>query len=307
MYENGVQPLEVTRIDSAASLEALNRSESDIQIVTAKKYPRDVKRCLEQIVALATVNPATAAECYYSLRRKGADGETVIEGPSVRLAEIVATSWKNIRAGSQIIGNDGKFITARGVCWDLENNVAVTCEVKRGITNKMGRTYSEDMQVVTGNAAGAIAFRNAVFKVVPKAMISEASNAIKASLTQGVAQDFDAQKEKMFGWFLQKGVTREMIYAYFDVSSDADITPELVAELRTVATAINEKQATIKELFIDPYEAIQAEKAKEATGRGPKGVKERMAEARKAQEAAIAGEQYAAPGEGEDMPSDLGL
>ena len=35
-----METLEVTRIDSAASLEALNRSEIDIQISTAKRYPR---------------------------------------------------------------------------------------------------------------------------------------------------------------------------------------------------------------------------------------------------------------------------
>ena len=304
MYENGTQTLEVTRIDSAASLEALNKSESDIQIATAKKYPRDVQHSLSQVVALATVNPSTAAECYYSLRRKGEKGESIIEGPSVRLAEIVAASWGNLRVSSQIIGNDGKFITARGVCWDLENNVAVSCEVKRSITNSMGRTFSNDMQVVTGNAAGAIAFRNAIFKVVPKAMISEASNAIKASLTQGVAQDFDAQKAKMFDWFLKLGVTRDMIYAYFDVSGEADITPELVAELRTVATAITEKQATAKELFIEPYEAIQEAKVREAGKGGKKSVQERLAEAQKAQAAAVQGEEYVAPGDG-DMPADL--
>ena len=66
--------LQVTRIDSAASLEALNRSEIDIQISTAKKYPRIVNDSLGRIVALATVNPQTASECFYSLKRNGAEG-----------------------------------------------------------------------------------------------------------------------------------------------------------------------------------------------------------------------------------------
>ena len=294
------QPLEVTRIDSAASLEALNRSEIDIQISTAKKYPRNVPASLEKVVALATVNPTTAAECFYSLRRKGTDGDTVIEGPSVRLAEIVAASWGNLRVASQIIGNDGKNITARGICHDLENNVAIAREVKRSIVNKMGRTFSEDMQIVTGNAAGAIAFRNAVFAVVPKAVISDAINAIKASLTQGVANDFEAQKANMFGWFAKQGVTKAMILAYFEIESEDEITPDLVAELRTAATAINEKQATAKELFIDPYNAMQEAAQQQAKG-NTKSVQERLAEARKAQDAAINGVAYEDPADG-DLP-----
>lgn len=247
-----METVEVTRIDSAAALEALNRSEIDIQISTAKKYPRMVGESLNRIVGLATVNPQTASECFYSLRR-GGEGGQAIEGPSVRLAEIVAASWGNLRVASQIVGNDGKFITARGICHDLETNVAVACEVKRRITDRSGRTYNDDMQVVTGNAAGAIAFRNAVFKVVPKAVISNAIAEIKGVLVKDTAQDFEEIKKKMFAVFAKKGVTKEMIYSYFDIKGDDEIDAEIVGELRTTYTAIREGQATAEELFIKPY------------------------------------------------------
>ena len=294
-----METLEVTRIDSAASLEALNRSEIDIQISTAKKYPRVIDDSLNRIVALATVNPQTASECFYSLKRNGAEGGTAIEGPSVRLAEIVAASWGNLRVASQIIGNDGKFITARGICHDLETNVAVASEVRRRITDRNGRTYNDDMQVVTGNAAGAIAFRNSVFKVVPKAVISNAIAAIKNSLTSDTAQNFEEVKAKMFAVFAKKGVTKEMIYSYFEVKDESEITPEIVAELRTTFTAIKEGQATAEELFIEPY------KAKQAAPKKPKGgsAAERIAEAMKAQSGLkVASDMGADDG---DIPLDL--
>ena len=272
-----METLEVTRIDSAASLEALNRSEIDIQISTAKKYPRVIDDSLDRIVALATVNSQTAGECFYSLRRNGAEGGTAIEGPSVRLAEIVAASWGNRRGASQIVGNDGKFITARGVCHDLETNVAVACEVKRRITDRNGRTYNDDMQVVTGNAAGAIAFRNAVFKVVPKAVIADSIGKIKAVLVTDTAKDFEETKAKMFSVFAKKGVTKEMIFSYFEVEKDDDITPEIVAELRTTYTAIKEGQATAEEMFIKPYNAKKEAEKKPAARGG--SVQERLARA----------------------------
>ena len=246
-------------------LAALNRSEIDIQISTARSYPRNVDESIRKIVSLATVNPQTANECFYSLRRGGGEG-AAIEGPSVRLAEIVAASWGNLRVASQIVGNDGKFITARGVCHDLETNVAVASEVRRRITDKYGKTYNDDMQVVTGNAAGAIAFRNAVFKVVPKAVISEAINTIKRSMIADTTQNFEETKGKMFTVFAKKGVTKEMIYNYFEISSEKDITPEIVAELRTTYTAITEGQATAEELFIKPYNDKQEAAKKSAKG-----------------------------------------
>ena len=273
--------LQITKIESASALEALNRSEIDIQISTAKRYPRFIDDSLRKIVELGTVNSATAEECFYSLRRGGSGETKAIEGPSVRLAEIVAACWGNLRVASQIVGNDGKFITARGVCHDLETNVAVACEVRRRITDKYGKTYNEDMQVVTGNAAGAIAFRNAVFKVVPKAVISEAITQIKSKITDSVVSNVEESKVKMFAYFAKLGVTKDMIYSYFEIKSDAEVTPEIVAELRTTVTSIKEKQATVEELFINPYNEKQKEQ--NATKRTAKAV-DRVAEAMKAQE-----------------------
>ena len=46
---------------------------------------------------------------FYVLRRRGANGqENVIEGLSVRMAEIIAGAWGNIRVQTRITGNDGK-------------------------------------------------------------------------------------------------------------------------------------------------------------------------------------------------------
>lgn len=249
---------QITRIDRAEAIEALNRSEIDIQIATAKKYPRDVQQSINRVRALALQDEDTAQECFYSLRRSGQDGNSnVVEGPSVRFAEIVAASWGNLRVASQVVSNDGKFITARGVCLDLETNVAVSSEVQRRITNKYGKTFSEDMQVVTGNAAAAIAFRNAVFKVVPKAVTAAVLKDIKDAAI-GKAMDVENASQKMFAYFAKIGVTEPMILTYFGLSSRDEITAETIVELRGACTAIKEGTSTAREMFIDPYNAANA-------------------------------------------------
>ena len=257
-------------ISKSEALEALNRSEVDIQIATAKQYPRVVADCVNQIVALATIDEQTAEECFYSLRRNEGKDTTVIEGPSVRLAEIIATSWGNLRVQSQIIGNDGKFLTARGICHDLQTNVAVSSEVQRRIRTKEGKLYSDDMQMVTGNAAAAIAFRNAVFKVVPKAVISKALDAIKEK-AKGNAEDLEVNRQKMLSYYAKLGVTKEMILFYLGVESVDDINGDGMNELRGVKNSIKEGMTTVKEAFIDPYQKNQAtqEATKHATGAHP--------------------------------------
>jgi hypothetical protein len=59
-------------------------------------------------------------------------------------------------------------VTAQGVCHDLQSNTFIAYEVRRRITGKGDRKYSDDMIGVTGNAASSIALRNAILKIIPK-------------------------------------------------------------------------------------------------------------------------------------------
>lgn len=243
------------------ALAVLNRSEIDIQIATAKQYPRDIARCLERIKTIATLDTETAEDCFYALRRGKGNDAKLIEGVSVRLAEIIAGAWGNIRIATRIIGNDGRKITAQAVCHDLETNEAVSLTVDRSIVTKEGKTYTEDMQVVTGNAASAIAFRNAVLKVIPPAVTKKVVKDIKA-VAMGQGLDHETQLNRMFGYFGKLGVTKKEVYAYLGVTSNIEISDEMIFELRGLANAIKEGTTTVQETF---RQAAESEKmAKEA-------------------------------------------
>lgn len=250
--------MEVIEVQQAEMLAAINKSEIDTQIATAKQYPRNLARVLNNIETLATMDEETAASCFYVLRRQG----KVIEGPSVRMAEIIASSWGNLRLQARIIGNDGKMITAQGVCHDLESNYATSVEVKRRITDKNGKTYSDDMQVVTGNAACAIAMRNAVMKVVPSALIKKViGKAKKVSLGQSMT--LENIRQSMMQYFSKIGVDEQRILDYLSVSKVDEIDTDMVVELRGLATAIKEGTTTVQETFFPksttPVEATEEE------------------------------------------------
>jgi hypothetical protein len=240
-----VQPqAEVMCISNAESLEALNRSEIDVQIATAKTYRRDIKKSIHNIRFLATMDEETASECFYILPRDGKN----IEGPSVRFAEMVASSWGNIRVQARIISNDGRFITAQGICHDLESNYAASSEVKRRITGKNGRTFSDDMQVVTGNAACAIAMRNAIFKVVPYALLkSVIADAKKASI--GDSLKIESTRAKMIAYYQKLQVSEQQILDHLHISKVEDIDADMIVELRGIANALKEGTTTIQEAF----------------------------------------------------------
>lgn len=269
---------EIIEVNQADMLQAVNRAEIDIQISTAKKYPRDLNATLNKIATYATMDKETAEDCFYVLRRKGQEGhDTVIEGLSVRMAEIIAGAWGNLRVATRIVGNDGKMITAQAMCHDLETNLAVCKEVKRRITDRQGRTFSEDMQVVTGNAAASIAFRNAVLSVIPKAVTKKVISEVK-KVALGQSIDLEQSRQNVIAYFAKLGVTQAQILQYLDVKSIEEIDKAMIFELRATANAIKEGTTTVQETFIKP--AIEAKQEAVA--------KKKAATAKEKAEAAIA-------------------
>lgn len=245
MNNEEVQTVEVVDASAIAQLE---RAQIDMQIATARKYPRSLSKVKQQMLTFATLDEETAAGCFYTLPgRKGGDGKP-IQGPSVRLAEIAIIAFQHIRAGSRIIEDDGKFITAQGVVHDLENNVIVSIEVKRKITKRDGTRYSDDMIATAGNAACSIALRNAAFRVIPLALVKPVYEQAK-KLAIGDAKSLVQRRSDSVAHFTKMGVSKEEVCAAIGVRAVEDIGIEHMELLIGYATAIKDGDATVDEVF----------------------------------------------------------
>jgi len=240
--ENEVITISETIPESSLSL--ITKAEIDVQISTAKAFPRSMKMFLNRAESMATVSEDVAASCSYALPRGGKS----LEGPTVRLAEIICSTYGNIRAGARVITNDGKTVTAQGICHDLESNYCVTVEVKRKITDKHGKTYNEDMQVVTGNAACAVAYRNAVFKVVPYALVNDVYDKAKM-VARGTAETLPARREKALVYLRGLKVTDQQICDVLEIKKVEDIDLDKLDVLRGMCTLIKNGESTVKDLF----------------------------------------------------------
>lgn len=226
------------------------RQELDTQISTAKAYPRNVAAFVNEAVTLATLDQETAESCIYALPRRDADGkQNFIKGESIRLAEIAASCWGNLHAGTRIVENDGRSVTAEGVAWDLEKNLKVSKQVKRSITNRFGKTYSEDMQVVTGNAASSIALRNAILSVIPRAFVKKIYEAA-VNFSIGDQTKIDQKVKALFDRFKKLGIEETKILAYLKRNSAADIDKSDIEEMIGIGTAIKEKHISIDDAFV---------------------------------------------------------
>ena len=224
----------------------INRSEIDMQIATAHKFPRSIKRFRQEALAMVTLNEQIAESCIYALPR----GNKTIEGPSARFAEVVASAWGNCRAGARVVSDQGNFVTAQGIFHDLERNVAITYEVQRRITDSRGRRYNDDMIGVTGNAASSIALRNAILKGVPKAFWDDMYQAARATV-MGDFQTLANRRAEAMKAFVALGVKPDQVFAKLGVSGVEDIGLEHLVTLRGLITAIKEGDTTPEQAFGD--------------------------------------------------------
>ena len=229
---------------SALALSAVDRAAIDSQVATAKEYPRTVSKCLKEALSLATLDEDTAASMFYSMPRDG----KMIEGPSARLAEVMLYAWGNFRGDADIVAEDRTHITAMGTAFDLEKNIAVRIRVKRRITKKNGQRYNEDMIAVAGNAAISIALRNAVFKVIPRAMVDRIYQAARQAAVGDLAT-LSHKREKAIAWFNKAGVANERIFEKLGVKDVDDIGEEEYLTLLGLYNAVKSEEISIDSAF----------------------------------------------------------
>lgn len=239
-------PIEV--VDSINPIEAIERANIDIQIATAKKYPRSLARVKNDILSTATLDEETAESCFYVLPARGSEGGKPIQGASVRLAEIAVSCFGNIKAGARIISNDGNFVTAQGICHDVEKNVSVSVEVRRSIKGKNGKTYSDNMIQVTSQAACAIAYRNAVFKVVPLALVKPALDRAM-QLAKGDIKSLSERRGIMVDKFAKLGITKEKLAERVGKQSIDEITLDDLQTLTGCYNALKDGEAAVDDIF----------------------------------------------------------
>jgi hypothetical protein len=234
---------------STTAVGAIVKSEVEAQLDAAHKYPRSVTRFLRDATMLATLTTETAEACIYTLPRDG----KMITGPSVRLAEICASAWGNIRFGARVVDEEDKVVVAQGSAWDLERNTGITLEARRSIVGKRGR-FSNDMIVVTGNAAASIALRNAILRVIPRGYVNQVYEHVR-KVAVGDEKTIEVRRTAILDRLGKLGVPVERILQRVDKKGKADLGFDELEILLGLMTAIKNGEATVDEAFPAPAPA----------------------------------------------------
>jgi hypothetical protein len=234
-----------TEVMTMSAIEAQERASVDIQIATARKYPRSMKAFKTKALDMATIDQETAESCIY---QRPVGGGKFAEGLSVRSAEIVACSYGNLRVAARVVSRTEREVIVQGMAHDLESNYAVSCEVIESTVKKDGTPYDERMRVVIAKAALAKARRDATFQVIPKSLCNFLMTAARAVIA-GDDKTLEQRREAVLTWLSKLGIDLKRVWAALAIAGPDELGLDQLATLSGIKTALKDGETTIDESF----------------------------------------------------------
>jgi hypothetical protein len=252
--------------DSAdpAALAAAETAKQRIQAgyVMAFRKPRNSDDARQRILK-SCKRPKFAERVQYSKPVGG----SVIQGPSIRFAELAVREWGNIACDIQCVYEDDNVRRSKVFMTDLETNTTFAKEItiKKTVERKNAKgrevigdrtnTFGKKVYIVIAtddelhNKEAALiskVVRNEGLRLIPSDVIDEAIDTANETLKKGIKSDPDAAKKKILDAFGDLGVTPSDIEQYLGHSTDRIALKE-IENLRHIYETIREGDSTWEE------------------------------------------------------------
>lgn len=217
-------------------------------LTVARACPRDQIKAIARIRAnCQRVGFAEKAEFAY--RR----GSSMVEGPTIKLAEMLASSWGNIEYGFREIARTGNQESeVEAYCWDLETNT----RARRVFTVEHVRDKGEGVVVLTtqrdryemvANMAQR-RVRAVILQVIPDDLVELARDECRKTLRKGDGTPLADRISRALDRFEELGVSRAMVEACLQHPATAIVEAEL-PRLQQIYNSIKTGVARVDEVF----------------------------------------------------------
>lgn len=228
------------KFGATADNSAMAREMAEIQakVFMAKTYPRDMEAVKQKILANCS-RPEMARSAIYQYPRGGQK----VEGPSIRLAEMLALAFGNIESKTEVLDQNVVQSLVKVSAWDYESNrqSSRTFVVRHERDTKGGRmtlTDNRDIMEMINNIA-ARNRRACILELIPgdyvELAVNECSRTIqsKLELTQELISDMVNGFKEHFG------ITKEQLEARIGMKVES-ITAQKFYDLDSVFSSLRD-------------------------------------------------------------------
>jgi hypothetical protein len=257
-------------------------AEVQAQMIMAHRLPRDEIRSMDKILQACT-RPTLAQGALYSYSRGG----TEITGPSIRLAEVLATAWGNLKFGWREVERkpaekdpiSGRWRPGRSTvstyCTDLETNVTDerSFQIIHERSTRSGRYTLEDDRDIYEMAANQASrrMRACILAIIPGDIIETAVEQCEATMLAKADTSPEAVG-KLVEAFAKFGVSKEQIEQRIQRRVDT-IRPAQIVQLRKTWKSLDDGMSVPGDWF-QPKPAPEG--AVEPEAKGSEGLKQKL-------------------------------
>lgn len=221
------------------------------QIFMAKQFPRNPFDAEKRIID-SCKRRSLASTAMYSYPR----GKTNVQGPSIRLAEVLAQNWGNISFGVKELEQRQGESVAMAYAWDVETNTRQEkiFTVPHLRYSKYGTTKLEDprdiYEMVANN--GSRRLRACILGVIPGDIVELAVEECNKTLAGDNASPLKDRLSRAFTSFKENfDVTQEMIEDYFGYQSH-EFSEKNFSDLIGIFNSLKDGQVKVSEYFEKP-------------------------------------------------------
>lgn len=248
-----------------ASEQALAVAKIQAALTIAKASPRNVIKAQAEITK--TCQRKKVAECAEWAFKKGTK---VIDGPSIKIAQIIATLWGNIRFGFREVGSGPGYIEIEAFAWDLETNTEATRFFR--VANSLytatgGKELSEARDVYENMASVAQRrVRSCIQQVIPDDIFETALEECHRTLKRDDPRSIDEKIRDMVVAFDALGISQAELEGLLQhpLKGVTDIEIRTLGKVyRSIADGVGTKEEWFKKssTLIDAKAKIEAARA----------------------------------------------
>ena len=149
--------------DSVRHLVEMAAMTIDKRVATARSFPRDELKFVEEAKRMMALDPEIAKHAEYSKPQ----GESLVTGPSIRLMEELARMWMNLEIEKPEVTVGKTFVSVLVYAWDLQTNTRVPGFSRMTIVDKHGKRFAASTVDNNVLAVAKKARRNAIEDLIP--------------------------------------------------------------------------------------------------------------------------------------------
>ena len=237
-------------VESSRDLIAVEQSRAQHEVqaafVIAQRFPRDEAAAFSRIMKSCD-RPFLAEQAMYAYPKGG----KVINGPSIRLAEVLLQNWQNCEAGIKELSQSNGVSVAEAFAIDYQTNTRIskTFHVPHTIGTKSGPkklTDPRDIYELVANQ-GARRMRACILSIIPGDIAEAAVERSKQTLVKGKEPIADRIRKLVMA-FDEVGVKVEHIEKRLGHKLDATI-PEEIVTLGSIFKSIRDGMAGREDFF----------------------------------------------------------